>query len=184
NTYFVVVTDNDGGDDNLGCETTATRVLTNEQQVITATLDNIAITDCNPRTGSVTITDVFVDAASVTFTSGYSFEWYTDADVQLTGEATASISGYDAGDYYVLISNNSTSCVSDKINFTIDDNSVAPTVSINIIEDDSSCGGTPNGELQAVVNGGVATGFDFQWYHTAVAAGNEVGTNSATLSGI
>ncbi|PIB35615.1 hypothetical protein BFP72_09520 [Reichenbachiella sp. 5M10] len=145
--------------------------------------------DCYPLNGSITINDADIADGDV---SNWEFDLYLNGtdpsdkieDAQTTATTSMVFDQLDAGIYYIQATGKLSDCPTTFYEVEILDNSVAPTVSINIIEDDSSCGGTPNGELQAVVNGGVATGFDFQWYHTAVAAGNEVGTNSATLSGI
>ena len=181
--YSVRVTDNTGT--NLACEGTATVTLDNVQQVITATISTTDQDNCSPVNGTASITTVEIDGTNVAdFSSGYTFDWDDDTDTgngTIQSGTTSSISSLASGTYYATVTNITSGCVSDIVEFVIDDISLDPTVAISLDAYDTSCGGTTDGQLSASVDGGTA-GYDFEWF-SGTSAGT-AGTGFATTSSV
>ncbi|HCX22044.1 MAG TPA: hypothetical protein DHN29_09025, partial [Cytophagales bacterium] len=109
-------------------------------------------------------------------TTDYDFEWYIGSSLKATPDFTTdSISGLAEGDYLVRVRDNNTSCVSDLVALTIEDNSAAPTPLVQEVSQNTSCD-TFTGEASADGDGaGTITGYTFEWWAgSGIVANNKL----------
>lgn len=131
--------------------------------------DNITIvvdseeTNCDTPNGSLSAS---VDVGNGSVTAGYTFTWYNSNDLNIPIGDAVQIDGLDAGDYTVVVEDNTTGCEATK-EVVISDNTVIPVLDVPTITDNSACAGTPNGQIAIAVVGGVATDFTFEWSNGA-----------------
>jgi len=179
--YTVVITDNT--DPNNTCFTTASFEVPESSRIITATTTLAPATNCNGN-GSFTISDVLLDGLSQGL-SDYSFS-FTLGDGSFIFSSTLSsvgagtnnrISGLLPNDYLLVITDNNTDCFTKEIEFTIENNTENPLITVDNLLDDFSCltGINGNGSLTLNVSSGSSTDpteFDFAWYRGTNLIGN------------
>ena len=136
-------------------------------------------TDCAPPNGQLS-----ANAGGVT--AGFTFLWYDGnigtPDLNNPDATGVTYAGLTAGDYTVVAVNNSTQCPSPSVVATIADNTVIPTIAVNVTDQTSCDPLSPNGQLAANV-GGSTTGFTFTWFQGASTGGTVI-SNGATVSGL
>ena len=166
--------------DATGCssteEVTVTETLTYPTVAVNVDSDQ---TDCAPPNGQLSAN---VGGA----TTGFTFLWYNGnigtPDLNNPDATGITYSGLIAGEYTVVAVNNNTQCPSARVVTTITDNTVIPTIAINVTDQTSCDAASPNGELAASV-GGTTTGYTFTWHRGAGTAGTVV-ANTATATGL
>jgi hypothetical protein len=98
---------------------------------------------------------------------GYTYNWTSSTVVSFTPKDTKNISGLKAGSYTLEIIDSKSCSISKTFVVTQE-----PELLVNIIESSPiKCYGDFNGELQAIVTGGVAT-YNYQWFKNGIAFGN------------
>lgn len=151
------------------------------------TLSGIILTPISPITfPTETITKVSIfgqSTGAITFaldptggnTGGYTYSW-TSTVPTFIPKTSKDISDLKAG-LYTLEIKDSKGCTTIPKIFEV---TQEPELSVTIIESSPiKCNGDFNGELQAIVTGGVAT-YNYQWFKN----GEKYGTNSDTQSGL
>ncbi|UXX78924.1 gliding motility-associated C-terminal domain-containing protein [Reichenbachiella carrageenanivorans] len=177
-TYTLRVTDNT--DPNNTCQTTSEFVLTEDQPVITINDPAADYTlthklNCT-NTGSFEISQVKEDGIVTGALGDYNFTYTkqdgTAAGGTLSGTNNSIISGLEEGDYKVVIENDASTCSSSEFYFTIEDQSVDPTIDFTVNAVDTFCGDPVteggNGSITATVQGGAPIGdYTYEWFYGA-----------------
>jgi len=117
-------------------------------------------------------------------TNGFTFEWYNGNNPKPSPDFTgANYQNLVAGNYTIVVTNNSTKCSSDPVTVTITQ-TIPPVVTATVVSDQISCDpAQPTGQVSANV-GGVTAGYTFEWFkgqNTLVA--NRIATTN-TVSGL
>lgn len=107
----------------------------------------------------------------------YSYAWYYGSSLPL-GQGGQTATGLQSGIHTVRVTHNLTQCQT-FVSATVPDQSIFPSVSINILSHLTSCT-SPNGSVQAVP-GGPASDYTYAWYQGPVAQGTPLSTGQ-TLS--
>lgn len=110
---------------------------------------------------------VALGSASATIdggSAGYTFEWYNGSSPKPTADFTgANYQNLIAGEYTLVVTNNSTKCSSDPMTVTIIQ-TVPPVVSATVTSNQTSCDPLlPTGTASASV-AGLTTGYTFEWF--------------------
>ncbi len=171
-----------------GCTTVDTYQVFDNQEIITITAVDMTLApqdDCSPPNGSATVNAIREDGVAVAYNgTNYDFEWY-DENLNLLPTPTPanSYTGLAAGIYFVVAINNSSSCRGSEVAFEIEDQSTAPTVTLNVVQPNVNCDvSNPTGSLQASVNGTLAD-YTIEWFEgensttTPLPGANVSGTN-------
>ncbi len=120
--YWVRVTDTDGADDNLGCSTDATFVLSHDPTETTVAIASATNdTRCDSDNGTITVSEVSFTRLGATTTANttvaidadYTLEYFNESLVsQGTFTAAAGVSNLAAGTYYVTATHDTYECAS------------------------------------------------------------------------
>ncbi|PZX93029.1 hypothetical protein DOS84_11710 [Flavobacterium aquariorum] len=98
---------------------------------------------------------------------GYTYKWVSNSDATFITKTTKNISGLKADFYTIEIKDNNQCSVSKTFEVT-----QSPELLVSIKESSPiKCNGNFNGELQAVVTGGIAT-YNYQWFKNGLAFGD------------
>ncbi|UXP31860.1 gliding motility-associated C-terminal domain-containing protein [Reichenbachiella agarivorans] len=189
--YTVVTTDTNGNGVNDGCASTKSFEILNAP--VMNTLDSVAvagnithIVDCGATNGTITINDGDLSAGAVT---DYTFTWYTAnpkvliAAPSVTTTATSiTLNDLAVGSYYVEAIHNTTGCSTGQQLFAVEDNTVAPEVTISVNTADTSCdmdANEGNGALDWTITNNDGGNYSYQWY-----AGSTVASGTTLVDGV
>ncbi|WP_109830617.1 gliding motility-associated C-terminal domain-containing protein [Reichenbachiella versicolor] len=153
-----------------GCEKFKVGNVTTAISVPVASLVNVVhITDCtDPNSGSIQVEG---DEAN----SKYFFNWYHGTEVKPTpdwfasGNAGAGDSGetyknLEAGFYTVRLEHKNTGCLSDPLVVEVLDNSGAPEINVDIVNN-QSCNDVGSGSATAEIAGASINDYSFSFYN-------------------
>ncbi|WP_375580075.1 gliding motility-associated C-terminal domain-containing protein [Marivirga tractuosa] len=121
-------------------------------------------------------------------TSGYNFYWFdgniASPDINNPDFTGTSYNSLLAGDYTLVVQNNTTLCTSDPEVFTVADQTSTPVIALASSSELTSCN-SPNGAISVTAEGGTS-GFDFQWFNgSSTAASDEITPSpGASISGL
>ena len=98
-------------------------------------------------------------------TADYTFEWYDGPTIKPAVDFTGAVYTVpDQGEYTVVATLNSSSCPSNAVTVTLNDNSIAPAPTTTLVQDNTSCV-AGNGIVSADGDGaGTVAGFTFEWF--------------------
>ena len=119
--------------------------------------------------------------------AGYSFNWTNTSGFSAS---TAAINSLSAGSYQLTVTNNDTQCESAPASFSIVKINVPPSVTINVLNQQTSCSTDPNdhnGSLEALgSNGGPFTtsGYNFAWFRGQTTNLADSITNTSIINGL
>ena len=177
-TYTVLVTHNSSGCFN------AEEIFIPEDLVIP--VPDVVTTDqdaCTPPNGSVSAT---VGGT----TTGYSFYWFIgNVGVPSLGSAdytTALVTDLLAGDYTLIVVDNSTQCQSTPQVHSIADNTTLPVINLVNLTEQTSCDpSSPTGSISVDADG-TTTGFTFRWFigQNTLPANEITPSPGATINGL
>ncbi|WP_224995348.1 gliding motility-associated C-terminal domain-containing protein, partial [Cesiribacter sp. SM1] len=169
-TYTVVATDVASG-----CSTTAAVEVPLQPAVITFDATPAANAICAPvsaANGEITVDQLYLNGKAVTGFTGYTFSWAKEVNGTFTAIAVADASsnkltGQAAGRYQVRVTHSLLECTSDPITVEIKDQ--LPLLSLSLTPfAQTSCNGTPNGEIAAVLSIDGATvsssAYNLEWF--------------------
>ncbi|MEO9477811.1 MAG: hypothetical protein ABJG41_19865, partial [Cyclobacteriaceae bacterium] len=189
-TYYVVISDTDGG---IGTGCTFTQEITILDDAATVTITGPASgsdnTGCTAAfyDGSYTVTNATTDGAG-TFPGDYEFEWYTNGGALLeTTDGVPTKSDFDNGSYFVIAVDKTTNCSSSQQSFTINDNITPVVITNSVVTDVERCDATiNNGSIDIEVDGFADPGaaYTIQWYTGGVGtigAGTLIGSETDDL---
>ena len=138
-----------------------------------------------------------IDTASITV-ADYQLEVYSDpglaiGDLVTDGDGNANNFVYGAlgtGTYYAAVRKVDSDCLSEAVEFDINDNVFFPDVQIAMTVADSTCASTvvtvtPNGTLVATGDGedDTNTDYTFEWF-SGSGVGSSMGITTSTISGL
>ena len=140
---------------------------TNGEDCSGFTADNITInvdseeTNCDTPNGALSAT---VNVGDGEVTAGYTFTWFNSGNLNSPIGENAQIDGLAAGDYTVLVEDNTTGCEATK-EATIIENKVLPVLDENgvLISDNERCVAPFDGQISITVDGGQTNGYTFEW---------------------
>jgi len=134
----------------------------------------------DPNVGSLRA-KVFKNGVEFLDYSDYSFQWYEDAaaTIPIAGATQYNITGLDAGDYYVIVTDQVNQCGSLPIRGDIVTNQPTPVISVAINSQQTNCS-PPNGQLTVSVAGGNA-GYTFNWLDSNL---NPLGVTGSSATGL
>ncbi|MEP2023474.1 gliding motility-associated C-terminal domain-containing protein, partial [Reichenbachiella sp.] len=188
--YTVLVTDNDGNDTDDGCFSTTTFTITNNPSSPTLDEANIELNithvdDCGGSNGSIVILDADVPTGDVT---DYDFTWYSNSPLTDLGVAstTTTLNSLEPGLYYVKATNQSTGCSTGQVPFEVEDQSVAPEVTVTVNTIDTSCDSDANegnGALDWVITNDDGGNYSYQWYAGTTVATGTMLTDGGSITG-
>ncbi|MEJ7646246.1 MAG: gliding motility-associated C-terminal domain-containing protein [Chryseolinea sp.] len=173
------------------CSNVATFFIGDDLPVYTISAAAVAIThqtDCSPN-GSANVSDVVIDGVSNAGVAGFTFEWFDNAGVTISGAGSGATIGtlLASGSYFVQARSTASSCSSSLIPFTVNNVSVLPGITVNALSDNTNCSGASlNGAISINVNGvaPAATDFTIQWY-TGIGTGSPIaGATASSLTGL
>lgn len=153
-------------------------VTVTDANTCTKTLSGIVITKPSPITIPIeSITPVLINGQStgaINFlldptggNGGYTYKWVSNSDATFITKTTKNISGLKADFYTIEIKDSNQCSVSKTFEVT-----QSPELLVSIKESSPiKCNGNFNGELQAVVTGGIAT-YNYQWFKNGLAFGD------------
>ncbi|PVX44444.1 putative secreted protein (Por secretion system target) [Flavobacterium sp. 103] len=156
-TYSVTVTDA------IGCTNTSSDIEITQPLAITLPQESISPVLINGQsTGAITFAQDPTGG-----NGGYTYNWTSSTDTSFTPKTIKNISGLKAGFYTLEIKDSNQCSVSKTFEIT-----ESPLLQISIKESSAiKCNGNFNGELQAVVSGGVAN-YNYQWFKNGLAFGD------------
>ncbi|WP_258105780.1 LamG-like jellyroll fold domain-containing protein, partial [Marinoscillum sp. MHG1-6] len=173
-----------------------TATVTDEPTSPVFLIDEVqANSGCTPD-GAVGIAEAYTMDGGLQTTSGYTFEWFSDAG--LTSSVTSTDDGLtntaetlESITYYVRVTDDVTGCFAVN-SITISNVPEYPELTLTSTQDNSSCDPTGyNGEILVAITGvidPVADGYTLEWYYsdgTLVTDGGTVsGSATENLTGI
>jgi hypothetical protein len=107
--------------------------------------------------------------------AGYTFEWF-DVALNPLGVSGPVISNLQAGNYMVIVREESTAAIVGIAQFVIQDETVLPVIVVESIPN-TSCLAFGNGALIASVTG-TPTDYSYAWYEGAEVQGSLIGTGT------
>ncbi|MCR9251642.1 MAG: gliding motility-associated C-terminal domain-containing protein, partial [bacterium] len=193
-TYWVEVTDNTTG--NLGCTVSGEFTLTSNFTDVTLDVANVTAnpaTDCtSPANGSIVI-----DFADISGSGGA----ITDYTISIDGVNTntsdnaalalstdpETISGLEPDTYDIIITDETTGCVSGTYQVVVGQEGTEPTINVTVLNDDNYCSGG-NGAITVEITAPDTdeNNYDFQWYEGSGTTGTNFqgGTNITSATGL
>ncbi|MCV9385425.1 gliding motility-associated C-terminal domain-containing protein [Reichenbachiella ulvae] len=197
-TYTVRVTDNT--DPNNTCVSTKEITLQENTPVLSITDSEYSLvhnTNCTNENGTFEITSVLEDGIAQSI-ANYSFDFASEGGGALPAGVNETISGLavdnnglenlPAGNYQVTITNTTSQCTSSTVVFTIDDNTIAPTVTATTTADTYCVLVSNEGTGTLTITGGSATDYTYTWYKgtgtTDLLSANLGTTGAITNSGL
>ncbi|MBW3544797.1 MAG: hypothetical protein KY428_04220, partial [Bacteroidetes bacterium] len=170
-----------------GCQTIASVYLPIEDGVVTFTTSTVGNSICDPSynayNGSITVGNLEFNGTAVTDYSGYTFAWeQEDASGNfqtITGQTGATLSDQPAGRYRVVATRNDLLCDSDPVTVVIDNTPPAQTLTLTPTAQ-TTCSGTPNGQIEATYGiSPASTGtYQLEWFlGTSATTGTPITTN-------
>jgi hypothetical protein len=170
-SYTILVTDKA-----TGCQTIESEEVPDETEtpVLTALAVDIFCSDQNSGSVSATVEGV---------TAGFTFEWFIGPSEKPTADFTGSdVNNLPAGDYTVIVTDNSTACKSIPIPITIGQ-TLAPTINGVSSTNNTSCDNSlPNGSVTVTIAGDPAE-HTIEWFAGATTT-TAVISNDATVNGL
>jgi hypothetical protein len=154
-TYTVLVRNND-----TGCEAFSSFIITENlvrPQVDFTTTD---FTNCTPPNGSISAT-AFTTAPGTEPAAGYTYVWTNQNGDPVDNNDLNTLT---AGIYTVVITNNTTTCVSDPVSIQVNDATVLPDISLVQEQPQTSCNTNYNGGLSISPSTG---NYSYSWYRGA-----------------
>lgn len=156
-TYSVIVTDGNSCTKTLiGIEITQPFPITPPQESITPVLIN------GQSTGAINFSQEPTGG-----NGGYTYKWVSSSDATFITKTTKNLSGLKAGFYTLEIKDTNQCSVSKTFEIT-----ESPLLQVSTKESSAiKCNGNFDGELQAIVTGGIAT-YNYQWFKNGIAFGD------------
>ncbi|WP_375578885.1 gliding motility-associated C-terminal domain-containing protein [Marivirga tractuosa] len=166
-SYTVEVTN-----DSTECSTIRTFSIVDNPVVVSIPSSDIEIsniTRCDINDSEVTITNVYENGI-VADMSDYTFTWY-DADDNILPNNTNTISNLEEGTYFVRAKNTNTGCETSLIEFSIENEIVEPSISLDFTNPERCAINSPiAGELHVTATAPSAT-FSYTWYNGEEVSG-------------
>ena len=191
--YTVYINKNNGASDvngqNYDCEAIVTYTIDKNSPFLSvnhpatlggagsyAVVDNV---ECNPLSGSITLSEVLVDGAIVNLNnaSPYTINWVGPGSGTIaTSNAGVSIANdqltlLDSATYTYTIANNVTGCSTQLTSVDVDSDVSLPFVSVEVVQEDIVCDDvtyTPTGEAHASIISRAtimpSANYSFTWY--------------------
>lgn len=151
-TYTVLVTDK-----TTGCQTIESFSIPDQSVKPVPAVNTLDILCSAAASGSASAT---VGGA----VAGFTFEWYDGNAPKPTADFTgANYQNLAAGNYTLVVTQNSSQCTSDPVTVTITQ-TLPPVITTTVVSGQTSCDPSlPTGSASASI-GGVTTGFTFEWF--------------------
>ena len=180
-TYKVDVIDVTGA--NLSCRGMATLMVNDNIDVIS--IDAPVVIDktsCTVDNGDATVVSITENAVSVAVGGGnYDFEWMDAASATILGpNAINNLTTLDSGTYFVQARNTLTNCLTPVRQFAVALVTANPTIAINTLDPNTTCGVVnPDGQIIVDIDGGAnPANYNFHWYESDGTT--ELGTVTAS----
>ncbi|MFZ9982384.1 MAG: hypothetical protein ACO3FI_10165, partial [Cyclobacteriaceae bacterium] len=142
--------------------------------------DNNKCSPTDPNVGALRA-KIFKNGTELTDYSEFTFQWYEDAagTIPIAGADQYNITGLDAGDYYVVVTDQVNQCGSVPSRGDIVTSQPNPDISVSLNSQQTNCS-PPNGQLTVSVAGG-NTGYTFAWFDSNL---NPLGITGAVASNL
>lgn len=173
----------------VGCFTITTIPIGSDPMTIDiggAGFTTVGLLQCTAGTGAV-IENGSATVSAITENGGagnlgdYTFEWTNEAGTVLQSGASATLNGLEAGEYFVLATNNTSSCFFN-LPFEIKDMTIGTVgVDLTAFENPERCIAPKTGRLQVTPTGTSVGGYAFEWYNAATPTGPIASTDDELL---
>lgn len=176
-TYTVIVRNPD-----TGCSESHTFSIEDIPAVPSLSLYSTSQTNCDQPDGIVAINSITVGGNPVNL-ADFQIRLYNEGNVLLDNVYSNGFSGLEQGTYYVEVYNPATGCSSILTSEVVQDERGFPSVILEELQHQTSCGPTPSGKISiSALTGSTAStgGYEFFWYAEALPlSGNQPSFSNA-----